>query len=120
MYSFFLLVPAHPEGYYIDEIGSSCNRITTQAECVTAAKALNLADTTRIPDSTYSNYAQGCFCNAGGKDCAFNKKASGRACGYNGYNCICKSGKLQRNRNAFILHRLYYKSVLNDVKGNGS
>merc|ERR1712117_322309 len=76
--------------YHIVKSGSQCNRITSQAECVTAAKQLNLADTTGINENSWSVFAQGCFCNEGGLDCAFNNQASGRPCGYSNYNCICK------------------------------
>merc|ERR1712117_933402 len=87
--------------YHIVKSGSQCNRITSQAECVTAAKQLNLADTTAITDSSWSSFAQGCFCNEGGHDCAFNNHASGRPCGYGNYNCICKHGSINLGTGRF-------------------
>ena len=77
--------------YTIVTIGSSCNKITTSAECTQAANELGLKDSLHSSWSE-SSYAQGCVCNEGGITCGFNSYGSGRDCGYNSYNCICKSG----------------------------
>ena len=82
--------------------GSTCDRITTQAECVTAVTALNLKDRAITEGSTGAR-PQGCSCNAGGINCYFNNHASNQDCGYGQYNCICKSGKMQRIWNAYKL-----------------
>ena len=77
--------------YNIVTSGSTCNKITTSAECVQAATELGLKDPVHSSWSE-SSKAEGCICNYGGTVCGFNSYGSGQACGYNSYNCICKSG----------------------------
>ena len=114
-----LLADANPKGYFIEKSRHSCIRggseIKQLAECIAAAKSLNLPANAveEIKDSKYAKTkpGTGCRCTTDEKGrgaiqlvngrwvpgkslmkCFFNPYKTGRDCGYDKYNCICRKG----------------------------
>ena len=112
-----LLADANPKGYFIEKRKHSCSgsEIKQLAECIAAAKSLNLPANAveEIKDSKYAitKPGTGCRCTTDEKGtgaiqlvngrwvsgkslmkCFFNPYKTGRDCGYDKYNCICRNG----------------------------
>ena len=82
-------------GYKIVTSGRNCKYITTQEECLEAAKALGLAATTVSASSSYSPRPPGCRTSSPTSIPHFNTDPNANAdCGHvdgnNKWDCICK------------------------------